>query len=76
MYSKAYVRVSDGYEEIQGLVFYDKKLSVMYYEGSDIRLKKMKKMKRKISLPSYIPLESAEIISENDYWHKKIKTKY
>jgi len=72
MYSKAYVRVGDRYEEIRGLVFHDKELCVMYHAGED---KKLKKFKRKISLPFCIPFESAEIVSEDDYWHKKIKTK-
>ena len=71
LYSKAYVRVGDGYEEIQGLVFYDKKLCVIYHAGDE---GKYKKYKRKIPLHSCIPFESAEIISEKDYWHKKKKT--
>jgi hypothetical protein len=73
MYSKAYVRVEDGYEEIRGLVFHDKELCVMYHHAGDD--KKLKKLKRKISLPFCIPFDSTEIISEKDYFHKKIKIK-
>lgn len=70
MYLKAYVRVGEDYEEVQGLVFNDKKLCVIYSAEDD---GKYKKFKRKIPLVTCIPLDSAEIISEKDYWHKKKK---
>jgi hypothetical protein len=69
-YSKAFVRVGDNFSEIRGLVYYEKKLCVMYFAEDDV---KYKKFKRKISLSSCIPLDDAEIISEKDYWHKNIK---